>query len=208
MVAEEVVYGGGAPDGNVGASEPLADDGSVLGLGEGVVVGVAGPGLRKLADVELVEHVGDAVVDALGAVVGVEAHDAEGEGGEEVLEDGEHEELGDADDGAGVLELSDLVDDVEDVEAPLASRSPWWTVSTWTKPGRPHGVGPAADADEDLDGADLVQGKGSQTVVPPLAEVVDVAVGDARESLEAPVAVDLVFWRRRISLVASPERRP
>ncbi|WP_420636949.1 hypothetical protein [Candidatus Palauibacter sp.] len=55
------------------------------------------------------------------------------------------------------------------------------------------GVGPAADADGDPDGAGLVQGEGSQAVVSPRAEVVDVAVGDAGEALEAPVAVDFVL---------------
>ena len=38
MVAEEVVDGGGAPCGAVGASEPPSDDGAVPGLDESVVV--------------------------------------------------------------------------------------------------------------------------------------------------------------------------
>ena len=39
----------------------------------------------------------------------------------------------------------------------------------------------------------LVGGEGSRAVVSPLAEVVDVAVGDVCEALEAPVAADLVL---------------
>lgn len=67
------------------ASEPLADDGAVLGLDEGVVVGAPRSGLGELSDVKLVEQPGDVVVDVLGAVVGVEAPDVEGEGLEEVF---------------------------------------------------------------------------------------------------------------------------
>lgn len=97
----------------------LADDGSVLGFDEGLVAGASGAGLGELADVELVEQPGDAVVDVLGAFVGVEGPDAEGEG-PEVFEDGKEEPLAVERDGTDLLELGDLVDDVEDVEALLA----------------------------------------------------------------------------------------
>ena len=52
--------------------------------------------------------------------VGVESPDAEGEGGDEPLEEGDEEALGDVGDGAEVLELGHLVDDVDDVGPLLA----------------------------------------------------------------------------------------
>ncbi|WP_420635202.1 hypothetical protein [Candidatus Palauibacter sp.] len=193
VVAEEAVDGGGALGGDVGASEPPSDAGAVPGLDEGVVVGAPWPGLGELGDVELLEHPGDAVVDVLGAVVGVEALDAEGEGRREVFEDGREEVLGDADDGADVLELGDPVDDVERVQALLAVEVAPVDGVDADEAGAALGVGPAADADGDPDGAGLVRGEGSQAVVTPRAEVVDVAVGGAREALEALVAADFVL---------------
>ena len=50
----------------------------------------------------------------------MEGLDGEGEGGDEVFEDGDHELLGDAADGSKVLELRDFVDDVDDVGALLS----------------------------------------------------------------------------------------
>ena len=133
------------------------------------------------------------VVDVLGAVVRVEGPDLEREGGEEVFEDGEHEDLGDAGDGADVLELGDLVDDVEDVKALLAVEVALVDGVDTDEAGAALGIGSAADADGYLDGAGLVEGAGPQAVVAPLAEVVDVAVGDVREAFEPLVAVDLVL---------------
>ena len=86
VVAEEVVDRGDEGVGDVDVTEPFADDGAVLGLDEGVVVGVSGPGPGKGADVELGEEGGDLAVDVLAAVVGVEGVDGEGEGGEEGFE--------------------------------------------------------------------------------------------------------------------------
>ncbi len=90
-VAEEGVY-----ERYVGVSEPLAHDTAVLALDHGVVVGAPGPRLGELLDVQLGEQRRDAVVDELGAVVGVESPDGEGEGGDEGFEDGDQEVLGDA----------------------------------------------------------------------------------------------------------------
>ena len=115
-VAQEGVEERSEVAGDVGVAEPLADHAAVLGFDEGVVVGVAGPGLGELADVEFGEQPGDAVVDVLRTVVGVEAGHLEGEGGDEGFELGEEEVLGDAGDGAKMLELRDFVDDVDDVD--------------------------------------------------------------------------------------------
>ena len=80
-----------------------------------------GRDLGESGDVEPVEQVGDLAVDVLGAVVGVEGLDGEGEGGDEVLRHEDHEVLGDARDGSKVLELCDFVDDVDDVGALAAT---------------------------------------------------------------------------------------
>ena len=74
-VAEKGVHERSEVTRDVGVAEPLADHAAVLALDQGVVVGVAGAGLGELTGVELGEQCRDAVVDVLGAVVGVEAFD-------------------------------------------------------------------------------------------------------------------------------------
>ena len=140
---EEDVDPGDEMVGDVDVAEPPADDGAVFGFDERVVVRVAGSGLREGGDVELVEQVGDLAVDVLASVVGVEGLDGEGEGegGDEVLQHEDHEVLGDARQGAKVLELRDFVDDVDEVDALLPLRSPRCTVSTRRNPGWPSGWG-------------------------------------------------------------------
>ena len=73
----------------VDAVEPLAHDTSVLGFDEGVVVGVAEPGLGEGADMELVEELGDPVVDVLRSIGCVEGLEGEREGGDEGLVEGD-----------------------------------------------------------------------------------------------------------------------
>ena len=61
--------------------------------------------------------------DSIGRTPGrEEGLDGEGEGGDEVLQHGDHEVLGDARDGSKVLELCDFVDDVDDVGALAATQ--------------------------------------------------------------------------------------
>ena len=103
--------------GNVAVSEVLADDRAVLALDEGVVVAAAGSGLGELVDVEGLQPGGDFVVDELRTVVGVESADVEGERPEQGFEDGGEAGRVDALDRADELELGDLVDEVEVVEA-------------------------------------------------------------------------------------------
>lgn len=59
-------------------------------------------------DVAFCKQAGDALVDVLLAIIGVEAVDFEGECLDEGLEDREQEAFGDALDGADELELGDL----------------------------------------------------------------------------------------------------
>ena len=190
-VAQEGVDEGSEVAGDVGVAEPLADHAAVLGLDEGVVVGAAGPGLGELADVEFGEEPGDAVVDVLRAVVGVEAGDLEGEGGDEGFELGEEEVLGDAADGAKVLELRDFVDDVDDVDALLSAAVALVDGVDAQESGPSAGAGLAPGADGDPGGARPAQGEAAGAVGSGLPEVVDVAVGDGGEAPEARIAVDL-----------------
>ena len=137
---------------------------------------------------ESAEQVGDFAVDVLRAVVGVEGLDGEGEGGDEVLQHGDHEVLADARNGSKVLELRDFVDHVDHAgplpavplaavdrvdahEARLAQRAR-----------------PAPRSDPRRRHLGSVQGGPCPPVGPASPEVVDVAVGDPRQALEALVA--------------------
>ena len=100
---------------------------------------------------ELVEQVGDLAVDVLASVVGVEGLDGEGEGGDEVLQHGDHEVLGDARHGAKVLELRDFVDDVDEVDALLAA--PVSEVDGVDAEEAGLAIGPRLAADPDGDGS-------------------------------------------------------
>ena len=137
---------------------------------------------------EPVEQVGDLVVDVLGAVVGVEGLDGEGEGGDEAPEDGDEEVLGDARHGSKVLELRHFVDDVDDVESFLAVAVAGMDGINAQEAGLAVRAGLAADADGHRGRPRLAEGRAPETVLAPLAEVVDVAVGDGGEAGEALVA--------------------
>ncbi len=142
-------------------------------------------------DVEAVEQVRDLAVDVLASVVDVEGMDGEGEGGDEVFEDGDHELLGDPADGSKVLELRDFVDDVDDVGALLSvqvaemhgvdAQEAGLAVRPWL----------AAHSEARGRGVGLTEGEAPGPVGTALAEVVDVAVGNPGEPLEAFVAVDV-----------------
>ena len=77
LALREVVDQVGVAPRDVVAAEVFAHDVAILALDEGVVVAVPGPRLGEL-DVQLVEQVGDAVVDVLGAVVGMDPLMAKG----------------------------------------------------------------------------------------------------------------------------------
>ena len=109
---------------DVVVAEPFADHVGVLALDERVVVEMTGAGLGEPLDAQLVEELGDAVVDVLAAVVGVEAEDGEREGPQQALEQRQKEALRDADRGADELVLGDLVDQVMRYRPFTPSRSP------------------------------------------------------------------------------------
>ena len=60
----------------------FADDGAVLGFGQAAVVGVARPGFGEFHR-QIVEHPRHLAIDVLGAVVGMEAENAQRESGEQ-----------------------------------------------------------------------------------------------------------------------------
>lgn len=96
-------------------AEVLADDAGILGFGQGVVIGMARPGLGEL-DMELVEQLGVPVVDIFRAVIGVEAADDKGKGLQDELEHRHQETFADASDGEHALELGDLIDGVDVID--------------------------------------------------------------------------------------------
>ena len=116
-VEGKVVDGESEAAWDVSVTEMLAHDRAVLAFDQGIVVGLSGAGLGELGDVEFVEHGGDAVIDVLRAVIGVEAGDVEREGIDECFEDGDEEALGDFLDRTDDFELSDLVDRVDEINA-------------------------------------------------------------------------------------------
>ena len=71
------LLGVGARD--MAVAEVLADRGAILGLDQGIVVGLPRPGLGLL-DTEFFQQLGDLVINVLGAVVAVKAPDHEREG--------------------------------------------------------------------------------------------------------------------------------
>ena len=203
-VAEKGVHERSEVTGDVGVAEPLADHAAVLALDQGVVVGVAGAGLGELTDVELGEQCRDAVVDVLGAVVGVEAFDLEGEGVDEGFELGDEEVLGDAVDGPKVLELRHFVDDVDDVDPLLAALVDGVDAE---EAGSPVGPGLAVGADGHGGRRGRAEGEAAEAVRPGRAEVVDVPLEMvARRSKR--VSPKTSYCRRRTSLSAGPEGCP
>ena len=124
---------------------------------------------------EPVEQVGDLAVDVLGAVVGVEGLDGEGKGGDEVLQHGDHELLGDARDGSKVLELRDFVDDVDDVGALAATQIAEVDGVDAQEAGPAVRPRLAAHPEAHGRGPGLAEGQAAGPVRPAFAEVVDVA---------------------------------
>ena len=113
----EVIDFGGESRRDMGVAEVFSHNRAVLALGQGVVVGTPGPRAGELPDVQLVEQPGDLMVDELRAVVGMEAFDDEGERAKEGFEHREQEVFADALHRSDELELCDLVDQIDVVQA-------------------------------------------------------------------------------------------
>ena len=178
---------------DVVVAEPLADDVGVLALDQRVVVGAAGAGLGEALDAQLLEQRGDAVVDVLAAVVGVEAEDREREGQQQALEQRHQEALGDADHGADELELGDLVDQVDQVDALDAVAVALVDRVDPDVARHPLRLGRLAQADAHA-GALRLRPRGARGAVGRrAAQVVDVAVGDRREPLVRRLAEHLAL---------------
>ena len=209
-VGREKAHGEGVdPSGmdawDVTVAKVLAHDRAVLAFCQGVVVAAPGAGLGELLDVGLVEQPGDWVVDLLGAVVGVEPPDGEGEGEDEPFQDGQEETFAIALGGGDELELGDLVDRVDQVQpfdaVPAALVDAIHAQETrlvlWPRL--------AALADCDFRGAGHVQADPLAAAGGGLAEVVEMSVGNGRQPLvagaakqpESPFAELLGGWPRK-----------
>ena len=161
-------------------------------LHQRVVVRAPGPGLRELVDVQLVQHRRNPVVDVLRPVVGVEGKDAEGERADERLEHGNHVVLGDPGNRRKLLVLRHVVDHVDHVGPLLA-------VAVAAVHGvDPHEAraalrpGPAPLPDRRRRAPRRAERGPGTPVRPASTQVVDVAVRDPRQALEALVAEDMV----------------
>ena len=115
-VAREGADGIGMVARDVAIAEVLTYDRGVLALDQSIVVAASGTALGEL-DMELLQKLGDLVVDVLGAVVRVEASDKEGEGLECVFKHWDEEYLADAFDRIDHFVLRDGIDQVDDVYA-------------------------------------------------------------------------------------------
>jgi len=169
-------------------AQVLADDRAVLAFHEGIVIATAGAGFGEFLDVELVEQGGDAMVDVLGAVVGMKAADDKREGEDQGFQNGQQEAFADALDGGDVLELGDLVDGIDEVEALDAIEVAWVDAIDAQEAGLALGPGLAALADSDRPWARLADRHPLAPIGFGLAEVVEVAVGDRGQALIARIA--------------------
>ena len=100
---------------NMRIAQMLANNAAVLGLGQGIVIGVPRAGLGQL-NVQLLEQSGDPAVDVFRAIVGMETLDDKGERREDFLQYRDQEAFTDAFDREYALELGDLVDCVDVVD--------------------------------------------------------------------------------------------
>lgn len=116
VLLTECIDGPGVFLRNVGVAESAPDDHAVLGLDQGIVVAVAGPGLGELG-VELIEQSGHATVDVFAAVIGMDPADAKRKAGKHLFEHGQQERLGDALAAGEDLPLGDAVHGVDVVHA-------------------------------------------------------------------------------------------
>ena len=137
---------------------------------------------RDSLDAQLVEQRGDAVVDVLAAVVGVEAEDGEREGQQQALEQRQQEALRNADHGADELELGDLVDKVDQVDAfdAVAVALVHRVDADMARPALR--LGRLAQADGHGRRLRLRPRRALGAVGRRRAQVVDVSVGDRREA--------------------------
>ena len=169
-----------------------------------------GRGLVNRSTRSFSQQPGDLVVDVLGAVVGVEAEDAEREGQQQALEQRQQEAFGDAVHGADELVLGDLVDEV-DQEEPLGA------VAVALVDGVDAGVAGQALRIGRLAQGDLDRGRARPgphgalgAVGRRAAQVVEVAVGERRQALEARIPEHLELAAQDLARGQSPTsgRRP
>lgn len=131
------------------------------------------------------------MVDVLGTVVGVEGADGEGEGADELFQDGEQEVLTDTFDCGDELELGDLVDGVDEVHPFDPVRVALVDAVDAQIAGLAVGTGFAAFADGDLHRTGLIDGAPLTPVALGSPQVVEMAIRNRGQAFVAAIAEDL-----------------
>ena len=188
LMLGEMVDGLGVACRNMGIAEVFSDHRAVFGLDQSIVVGASRAGFGELLDVELGQHFGDAAVDVFRAVIGMEAAHNDGKGVNQGLEHGQQEVFGDALDRADELELGDLVDQIDMIEPLDAVEIALIDRVDAQEAGLAFRTGLAALADLYRGGTGLGELPPQAFVSRRLAQVVEVAVGDAGQALVTVVA--------------------
>ena len=169
---------------------------------------MAGRGLGEDADVELVEEGGHAAVDLLAAVVGEEGPDGVGDGRQQRFEAWDEEVLGDARHSSKVLELHGFVDDVDELDAPLAVPVAEMHGVDAEEAGLAVGAWLVADPDGHGSGPDLAEGEAAGPVGSGPAEVVGCGHSRSRARRAKRSSPYTSCMRRRMTLTAGPEGWP
>jgi hypothetical protein len=189
--AGEAVDGRGEAAREVAVAEMLANGGTVFGFDQGVIVGVASAGLGLL-DPEFLQEFGDPVVDVLGPVIAVETANREGKGRDELLHNRQEKMLANPLHRIDHLELGDFINRVDQVPAlDLLQVALVYGVDPQVA-GSAVRSGLAALADGAPHRPGFVDMTAPGSVGLRLAQVVQMAIGDCGQPLEAGLTVDVI----------------
>ena len=186
----EVVDTSGMTAWDVGMAHLLANDAAVFTLNESVVIGAPGAGFG-LFNEEIVEKFSDASVDEFRSVVGMKAQDHEGEACQEIFQQRLQEGIGNALNSANDFPLSNLVNDIDVVDAlgfvavalvdGIHAQIPWLSI----------GKRFLSCADAAIDRLCLGKDQRVSVVGLGIAQIVEMRHGNVLKSDEAPILEDV-----------------